>query len=288
METTIHNSHELNVLQFAGTHLRHAEELARVTGENFNVFKILRIDRAEVRTHSPILGELLNPQGAHGQRSLFLKLFLSSIAGSKSSDASFIQKVSEFHADTATLETEVNIGPVDTNNTEGGIIDVVLTDTKNRSHIFIENKIDANDQKNQLLRYHNHDKEAALFYLTLNGKPPSECSKGGGGFYVHPISYGKDILRWLELCRKESACLPGVRETISQYIHLIEELTGQSTITRMNTALISDWWPAWDRLVELNAETALAIASLRFGENLKSKLKTMAEIANKISESSNQ
>lgn len=241
MQTTIQNSHELNLLQFAGTHLRHAEELARVTGEHFNIFKILGIDRYEVQTHSPILGELLNPQGAHGQGSLFLKLFLSSIAESKSSDASFTQKIGEFHADSASLKTEVYIGPVDTDYTEGGIIDIVLTDTKNGSHIFIENKIDANDQKNQLLRYHKADPKAALFYLTLDGHSPSKkYSMGGGDFYVHLISYKKDILRWLELCRKESVCLPSVRETITQYIHLIEELTGQSTITRMNTELINE------------------------------------------------
>ena len=31
----------------------------------------------EVRTHSPILVELLNPQGTHGKGSAFLRLFLA-------------------------------------------------------------------------------------------------------------------------------------------------------------------------------------------------------------------
>ena len=52
------------------------EELAAVTGEDFNVFSILGVDTDEVRTHSAFLADLLNPQGSHRQGTAFLKLFL--------------------------------------------------------------------------------------------------------------------------------------------------------------------------------------------------------------------
>ena len=56
--------------------IRKLHESAELTGENFNVFSILQMESAEVKTHSAIIAELLNPQGSHSQGTLFLKLFL--------------------------------------------------------------------------------------------------------------------------------------------------------------------------------------------------------------------
>ena len=47
-----------------------------LTGENFNVFRILKLESSEVRMHSAFIAELLNPHGSHGQRDVFLKLFV--------------------------------------------------------------------------------------------------------------------------------------------------------------------------------------------------------------------
>src|SRR5688500_17218697 len=52
------------------------EGIADITGENFNIFRILKVDSNEVRTHSAFLAELLNPKGSHGQKDVFLKLFI--------------------------------------------------------------------------------------------------------------------------------------------------------------------------------------------------------------------
>ena len=227
------------LLRFTQTQQLHTEALARATGEHFNVFDILGIGHYEVKTHSPMLGELLNPKGRHGQGCMFLELFLGLFVESNNKNASFDQKISEFYAESASLKEEFYIGPVNVNYTEGGKIDIVLTD-KNGNRIFIENKIEHGDEPKQMFRYHAYDKSAVLFYLTLNGRPPSANSMGGGGFEVHCVSYEKDILRWLKLCRKEAACLPSVREIISQYIHLIEKLTNQSTTITMNKELITE------------------------------------------------
>jgi hypothetical protein len=52
------------------------------------------------------------------------------------------------------------------------------------------------------------------------------------------VSYQRDIIGWLERCRKEAATAPGVREAITHYIHLLQRLTAQNTSTRMNRELI--------------------------------------------------
>ena len=67
MESAILSPRVLELLNFTEVHQRHAEVLARATGEHFNIFKILRIDHYEVRTHSPVFGGLLDPKGSHGQ-----------------------------------------------------------------------------------------------------------------------------------------------------------------------------------------------------------------------------
>ena len=149
-------------------------------------------------------------------------------------------KITDFDAksETATMELEYYGGQTTENS--GGRIDIVVKDSKG-STICIENKIYASDQKKQMERYRGLYPKARLFYLTLYGHKPSNLSEDElSRIGCERISYDKDILAWLNECRKEAACLPVVRETISQYIHLIKELTNQSTSTRMNTELIDE------------------------------------------------
>ncbi|MGV3762696.1 PD-(D/E)XK nuclease family protein [Parapedobacter sp.] len=58
----------------------HNEEIERLKGEKFNVFSILRLETSENRTHSVFIAELLNPQGSHLKKKVFLDSFLS-VAG---------------------------------------------------------------------------------------------------------------------------------------------------------------------------------------------------------------
>jgi len=226
MNTSMIEPSAANLLRFTRAHLRHHEALMRATGGHFNLFQILGIGHYEVRTHSPILAELLNPQGRHGQGAVFLNLFLTKI------------RVGDvpFNASNTRVETERYIGPK--TETTGGQIDIVVEDGIRR-RILIENKIYAGDQENQLLRYHNYDQNADLIYLTLLGGDASAYSVGGlDRESYRTISYEKEIRDWLMDCRKEAACLPSVREMLSQYIALIEELTHQSTTKEMNEELI--------------------------------------------------
>ena len=228
MSTTLISPRVLELLRFTEAHQWHTEALARATGEHFNIFHILRIGHLEVKTHSPILGDLLNPKGSHGQGAAFLRLFLDQF-GIKGFDA---------ESPTAKVDLEYHIGEV--TERSGGRIDIVVTDGRGR-RLFIENKIYASDQENQMERYWDYDQNAHLFYLTRDGRLPSNRTQADlDRIQCRRISYAEHILVWLRNCRKEAACQPRVRETLSQYIHLVEDLTNQSTATRMNSELCSE------------------------------------------------
>jgi hypothetical protein len=52
-----------------------AAAVDRAVAKRFNLFHLLGVSTAEVRTHSAMLAELLNPHGSHAQGILFLKQF---------------------------------------------------------------------------------------------------------------------------------------------------------------------------------------------------------------------
>ncbi len=206
------------------------DEIAKISGENFNIFKILGLTTSEVRTHSAFLAELLNPKGHHGQGDLFLKLFLK-------------QHELEFQTENAIVEIEKHTGFINEEYTEGGYIDIIISSSKKA--IIIENKIYAGDQSKQLIRYSNYAKKAYynnchLLYLTLDGKDASHESKGQLMLNTdyHLISYKDDIIDWLDQCRKEAANFPIIRETITQYSNLIKHLTNQATNNKMEQDII--------------------------------------------------
>jgi hypothetical protein len=253
------NPRALELLRFAATQQRHADALARATGERFNIFQILRVGHLEVTTHSPVLGELLNPKGRHGQGAAFLRLFLTRF------------EIRGFNAETATVKLEYQVGQI--TDKSGGRIDIVVKDSKGAT-ILIENKIYAGDQDNQMTRYRAFDQEAELFYLTLDRREPSSCGEVPN---IRCISYAVDILAWIKDCRKEVACVHTVREILSHYIHLIQELTHQNPSTLMNQELIKAVLESKESFL---AYTALCNAALHIREGiLNSLFEKLDEIA---------
>lgn len=208
------------------TRLEH-ELAARLTGENFNVFNILRLSASEVRTHSAFIAELLDPRGSHGQGSIYLKLFLVRMK----------IEVGRFNPEKARVIVEHPIGPVDLEYATGGRIDLLLEDEE-KHRIVIENKIYATDQEYQLLRYYHAFPKALIYYLTLDGGGPSQTSLGRVDFPWKSISYKEDLLGWLEDCHKASVSLPVIRETIFQYENLIKKLTNQATGDKVKDKVI--------------------------------------------------
>lgn len=225
----------------------HSKEIEKIKGEQFNIFSILKMESSETKTHSNFIAELLNPKGTHLKGDIFLNLFLKAIYPN------------HLDVSTTTVQVEKYVGKVNNKKNEGGRIDIYLKDIKGNS-ISIENKIFAGDQKNQLKRYANHNKEKnKVFYLTLEGDDASEFSKGKEEktlilrqeYYL--ISYKEDILDWLEACHKESVDAPILRESIRQYIILIQKLTH----TMDNT-----FEKEINKLIVNNLESALHIRSV--------------------------
>lgn len=201
----------------------HQAEIRRLKGEDFNLFTILGMETAENKTHSAFLGALLDPKGAHGHGTAFLQAFLETV-GYKG----------EFQVAKAWVALEHYIGPRDDSAKTGGRIDLYLSDGTHS--IAIENKIYAGDQFAQLERYAQHNKSGnAVYYLTLHGHEASPESRGNlqARQDYHPIAYRDHILRWLTACMRLASDQPILRESIKQYILLIQKLTGQLSDTQM-------------------------------------------------------
>ncbi|MDA3779682.1 MAG: PD-(D/E)XK nuclease family protein [Bacteroidales bacterium] len=269
------------------------EEIAYLKGENFNLFDILDRRSDEVKSHSAMLAELLNPKGSHGMKDKFLKLFIEMLNGKLDPNIHY-NKNNDFTSisienleDTKPL-VEFNIGDISEDKSGGGRIDILLTNKD--YNICIENKIYADDQDYQLRRYYNYlnketSKNNILIYLTLDGKEASEKSTKKSGengdkdllsndkdYFC--LSYKKDILSWLQNCYHASIELPILRESIKQYIILIKSLTNQLTSDKMaeevHKTILIDIKSAENIAKEF--DNAIKECSNKLKENIKKKL----------------
>lgn len=261
---------------------------AREKGENFNVFSIMNMERSEVNTHSSLIGELLNPNGHHGQGDIFLQLFIDEMRNSFGSDISldyFNNSINDKICE-RTITKEI-----DWENVTGGRIDLIIEDK--HQILIIENKLDAIDQEYQLIRYNNYAetkkyKNAFLMYLTLDGKELKNeipyTSKGSlniEGYNFHykkkdiyektlkinnvynclyyPISYEIHIRDWIEKCIKETNGKPLLQATLKQYLTLIKKITFQTMSEEMKKDIVTAILNSPEEKTE-NIKSALAIA----------------------------
>lgn len=206
-------------------YLKKERELAaQKRGEKFNIFELLGLQSNETRLHSALLAELLNPKGTHALGTEPLRLFLNDVCRNNLPD---------FNVNDAEVIIEHPIGQINESYTEGGRIDILIRDNKNKGNaIIIENKIYAVDQPNQLKRYDNYAKARRysayrLCYLTLDGHPASKDSADGLKISedYSALSYRDDIIPWLNKCRSLAIDKPLVREVIGQYVTTLKILT---------------------------------------------------------------
>lgn len=225
-----------NLLQQVSIIQKKYDDLAEYSGEHYNVFDILGV-RSDELSHSAILTNLLDSKGKHGQKDVFLKLFVEQIKPILEKSR-YSNHINSFDTEKATAKKEIHIGGIKNESAEGGRIDIVVS--SGNKHLIIENKIYAGDQDQQLLRYNNHYKDDPIIYLTRFGDEPSIASKGnlvlGTDFIC--ISYHTDISNWLEKCIKEMANKPIIRETLNQYLFLIKSLTNQSNNNKMSEEIV--------------------------------------------------
>ncbi|NWA28553.1 PD-(D/E)XK nuclease family protein [Pseudomonas gingeri] len=169
----------------------------------FNLFSVLRSSSDEVRLHSRFLAFLLDPKATHNQGTALLNLLLKRVG------------IQNFDSEHATVEVEYQN------------IDILVRNPSKQA-VIIENKIYAGDQDEQLWRYHQRMqaegyREIWTTYLTLDGAEPSEQSRKS--LPVILINYEAEIIDWLKDCIPLVAREPGVRESIFQYIELLQKLT---------------------------------------------------------------
>lgn len=224
------------LLNQVGSLLKSYEKLAKSTGENFNIFSVMGMESNEVKTHSAIIGELLNPKGSHGLEDKPLKLFVELVVKPlyRLEDGTYgnFEEKFNFDFESTCSKVEEFAGKISEDSTEGGRIDIVIKDNKEKVFL-IENKIYAGEQKNQLGRYNKFYPNAPILFLTLDGKDSETAHELEKNNHYFTISYEKEILLWLQECVKEAVKFPMLREVIYQYINLIKKLTNQT----MNTEL---------------------------------------------------
>lgn len=186
--------------------------------EHYNLFSVLRSKNDEVRLHSRFLTDLLNPKGRHRLAHFPLKRFLEDVCQIDVIDGDFNFDVKAEYQN----------------------IDIFLTNLTTKQAIIIENKIDAVDQDQQLLRYFESVnqldfKNITVVYLTLDGRAPSpesvkgqlRCLSDYGQTTVN-ISYSVDVLHWLNAIIEKSATHPALRESLIQYTEILKELTNMT------------------------------------------------------------
>lgn len=199
--------------------------LSKSTAGKFNVFSLLRNESDEVKLHSRFIAELLNPRGSHEQGTIFLDLFLK------------VFEIENIDSSSSRVDVEHFTGLISKDKTRGGNIDILVDDGENC--IKIENKIYAEEQENQLLRYHNY-KKGHLVFLTLFGNK-SDMHKDLEMLEIEYSrkSYKEDIVNWLEQCVISMQHTANIRESLTQYLNLVKQLTHQNTNRKMSNKIVS-------------------------------------------------
>ena len=218
----------------------------RATGRHdYNIFTLFHGFSDEVNLHSNFIASLLDPNGDHYKGDLFLKLFL------KTCD------IHDFGIDTsrATVFKEFKH------------IDIYISDGK--KHIILENKVYAKDQPTQIARYIEaikkegaEDEDIYVLYLHPDGKLPDNQSFGdyhakllgeNPSIKFKVISYGKEILEWIDKCKNEVSNITDLNVFLSQYKDVIEMIYNRyKRIDEMETA----------NLVEIFKENYTAVSEI--------------------------
>ena len=171
----------------------------------FNVFSVLRSASDEVNLHSRFLHALLNYRKPGEEVRENPKDFLEHVG------------IKDFEERGATVERERDN------------IDILITNANKKKAVVIENKIWAMDQPEQLQKYHKKLKKQGysdihLLYLTPYGREPSKESVGDLPYEA--ISYKDHLPPWLKRCQQRAYDEPELRESVAQYLQLVQKLTG--------------------------------------------------------------
>lgn len=269
MEKTIEN-----LWQFCHKEIEECEKKILRIGDDYNIFSILGHTSKEL-THSKLIASLLDPNGSHHMGPVFLDAFIDVVGIDKC----------RFDGAHSSVKTEKPLGIIsnDPMNPDGGRIDIILTD-RNGQNIIIENKIFADDQKKQLIRYNQHRSEGIpILYLTPTGRKPKEYSYKTDGIALSEgkdfkcISYKEHIIKWLEACLKST--LPeNVKTVIHQYLNIVKKIVNKTSRDEMRDGIV--------KYITENGylDTAFEINSLIEDIQIKAQTAFWKEIEEKLKE----
>lgn len=203
-----------------GRHILEKQKIRDEGKENFNIFKILRIERKEVNLHSYFLYELINPKAKHGLGLEFLKIFKEEIL--EKIDSKQNKKEKDQLVDGLVIDEDIKVEREHCIAKNKKRIDFVIE--TNDWFVAIEMKIDAKDSPNQLKDYYEYsklkNKKFKVFYLTKNGLKASEESSKGCCYTC--ISFETHILNFIKKCIEKSSMFPKMRESLIQYKESLE------------------------------------------------------------------
>lgn len=216
---------ELNVIREDYEHRAKREE-------QFNIFSVLYKSNDEVNLHSRFISSLLNPYGSHRLSDFCLRSFLEICRY----PSQFVTKL---------LAPGVEVYPNEYDQSERDEIDILIINKRTSFALFIENKIGAKDSNHdehgqlegyyQVLigKYHIPEENLEAMFLSP-GREPSDESIGNRyprlKKILKIIHYNEVIIEWLDKCLKAAVDKPFLRETILQYIKLIQEMTNNTSV----------------------------------------------------------
>ena len=200
--------------------LQRAEQEKRNQAPDFNVLRLLDVAFDEAKTHTPILADLLNPRGSHGQGAVFLQSFIDQCR----LKPGFVPPMGDVGKTPWVVQRE--------RFTPFGNVDLVIIAPSVGYLIAIENKVFSAEQPEQLHRYsewmttqRDSYPNQNLVFLTPGGR---EGGTAGESRYVR-LSYG-DIAKFIE------SALPGIRTErvrgfLPQYIEVVRQISDTTDAT---------------------------------------------------------
>lgn len=210
----------------------------------FNIFSALHKKHDEKYLHSRFISYLLSPTSKHGMGTIFLKLFIETIAQKHS-------LITDFKFE------RCSVRPNEQEKSEYKDIDILIEN--DNQVIILENKIFAQDSNDtnkplgkqiQLERYYNeiktqNNKEIFAVYLTLDRHDPQSLDQIK--FPVFKIDYRVEIINWLSKCISfiEDEFL---KEILLQYKIIVIGLTNDiSRAEELKTLLSKNLDESWSQ-----------------------------------------
>lgn len=186
----------------------------------FNLFRVLRIERAEIR-HSNVLAWLLTPDEAHGLGATFLRRFLSRL----------LMENEDAKVTLAPAQIELmNLNDAEVFR-EWQYIDILVRSRSNGWCLLIENKIGSKEKTGALARYRQAVEadmpwaQVVPVLLTMEGEDPSDEAQEAGYISLSHVQVLELAERIIE---QNAARIPSDASVVlNHYLDTLRRLTMQ-------------------------------------------------------------